>query len=284
MNNCNLEEESEIKLNNRNLYHQKFSAFPRRVKLIVIQREGEDPENLEVTTENSFQIMPNNKIKNNLKSMTKSEENAIVRPKFCVTKNYFSYEIVTEFNNHPKLKKINSSYHLKRKISTKLKNDLKGIVNSLIRSINLDLNLALPLMTHNSKEFRENVKNEFLKIYGNQTVGKYISEDFLINRKQPKSIGLEKNKKLIANIEELYQSSKGNQYLNKLMYLLNQTLIKEFFKQFLESPRYKKCFEKDVKKYTEKLDELEKFNFNKKKIFIDIYSLKYDAIAQSYFG
>ena len=44
---------------------------------------------------------------------------------------------ITKFNTDPKLKKIHSIYHLKRKISTKLQNDIRNTINEYISKINL---------------------------------------------------------------------------------------------------------------------------------------------------
>ena len=38
---------------------------------------------------------------------------------------------ITKFNTDPKLKKIHSIYHLKRKISTKLQNDIRNIIKRI---------------------------------------------------------------------------------------------------------------------------------------------------------
>lgn len=266
------------------------SAFPRQVKLVVLQNEKE--ENLVIANSSRFFIKaqreqaqeqnPSTQSETHISDFHSDSENA-PKAKFTVTRNNFSNEMITEFNNHPKLKKINSSYHLKRKISTKLQNDLKDSINSLIAQINSQLQLQLPFMTHNSKEFRENVKIEFLKHYGNQTVAKYVCEDVLVERKTPTSAGLESNKRLIKKIEELYQFNPQIAPLKKLICLLHTTLVKDFYTSFLESPRYRKCLEKDIAKYSQKLCKIDHFSNEKKKIFSEIYSVKYDGNAREYF-
>jgi hypothetical protein len=277
-----VEEESKVQGHFQNNYYQIHSAFPRQVKLVVLQKEEAEKEKYSVANANSFYIKGGSNTETQISDSNSDSELSNHKPKFTVTKHIYSNELMTEFNNHPKLKKINSSYHLKRKISTKLQNDLKDSINSLLVQINAELNLKLPLMTHNSKEFRENVKNEFLKLYGNQTVAKYVCEDVLVERKQPTSVGLENNKKLIAKIEELYLIYSECSPLKKLFTLFHKTLVKDFYAQFLNSSRYTKCEEKDIMKYAQKLDSIE-FSRETKKIFSEIYALKYDGIAKSYF-
>ena len=86
---------------------------------------------------------------------------------------------ITKFNTDSKLKKIHSTYHLKRKFTTKLQNDIKDNLNKLIAEINMNMKLKnkLPFISPNSKQFREDIKIESLKKNKNLTIGKYISEE-----------------------------------------------------------------------------------------------------------
>ena len=81
---------------------------------------------------------------------------------------------ITKFNTDPKLKKIHSIYHLKRKISTKLQNDIRNTINEFISRINLKKNgFKLPFLLPNNKLFREEVKNDIIKKIKNITISKY---------------------------------------------------------------------------------------------------------------
>jgi hypothetical protein len=201
--------------------------------------------------------------------------------KFQISKNEnldVNSKIVIEFNNHPLLKKINSSYHLRRKISTKLQKDIKNLINSLIREFGR--NKCLPYMTSNSKKFRENVKIDTLKCYGELTIEKYICEEGL-DKDNPNQLN---NKTVIENIEKLYMSEEKNETIKKLYHLIKSTLVKDYFHEFLNSNRYKRSKEKDLEKYQMKLNNIFKNSEEKKIQFLKIYSMKYDDIAFNYFG
>jgi len=284
--------------------------LPRQVKIVVLYREEENVDNnleneLTISNSNSIQLDFNeNKYDNleKLSSETQTSEthsetdqsqhtqmNLNTPPKFSVSKFCFSNEILTEFNNFSKLKKINSSYHIKRKISTKLQNDIKSYVNNLISSINQELKCSLPLVTCNSKEFRENVKNEFVRSYGDQPISKYISEDVIVVRKNPTKAGrVTNNKFLLQKIENLLESKdKSCKNLKILVSFLNNTLVKDFYAEFLNSPRYSKCLEKDLEKYAKKISSKSinlNFSEEKKSIFTQIYRTKYDGVAKSFFS
>jgi hypothetical protein len=272
---------------NLNVPYQSNVYVPRQVKLVVLPKN----EEFLITCPSSFQIPAkctevnmnvnvnmNNEIPNDQNISKSSSANL----KFSVSKISFSEKTITEFNNHPKLKKINSTYHLKRKISTKLQNDIKISINSLIQQFNQTGNFKIPQIAAHSKEFRENVKNDSLKEYGNLTIARYICEDvqaersIISNRKN-------NNYAIIELIEKLYESCE-NDIIKKLNSLLNKTLVKDYYEDFLKSQRYRKCFQKDVEKYKRKLDN-ENFNFKEEKRnqFAEIYSEKYDGIARKYF-
>ena len=76
------------------------------------------------------------------------------------------------------MKKIHSTYHLKRKVSSKLQNQIRNHVNGLIENCNRNLeNVKIPFFVPFSKIFREDVKIDSFKKIKNSTLDKYLIED-----------------------------------------------------------------------------------------------------------
>ena len=192
---------------------------------------------------------------------------------------------ITKFNTDSKLKKIHSTYHLKRKFTTKLQNDIKDNLNKLIAEINMNMKLKnkLPFISPNSKQFREDIKIESLKKNKNLTIGKYISEEV---QNAERSLNNNNNYKVIQKIEKIYENYNNDddnfEIIKKLYFLINKTIVFDYYEQFLKSERFKKCFEKDLMKYHNKIKN---FKFSKEKIdlYCEIFKEKYEGIAKSYF-
>lgn len=189
-------------------------------------------------------------------------------------------KVITEFNTNQKLKKIHSTYHLKRKVTTKFQNDIKNYLNKLIAALNMNnMGYKLPFVSPNSKNFREDVKIESLKKYRDITIGKYISED--VNN-AGRSLNMD-NIALIEKIEKIYENDPTNELIKQIYFLLTRTIVSDYYDKFLHSERFKNCFEKDIEKYCEKLSALQ-FSEEKKEIYKKIFKEKYEGIANSYFA
>ena len=189
-------------------------------------------------------------------------------------------KVITEFNTNQKLKKIHSTYHLKRKVTTKFQNDIKNYLNKMIAALNMNnMGYKLPFVSPNSKNFREDVKIESLKKYRDIAIGKYISED--VNN-AGRSLNMD-NIALIEKIEKIYENDPKNELVKQIYFLLTRTIVSDYYDNFLHSERFKNCFEKDIEKYCEKLSALQ-FSEEKKEIYKKIFKEKYEGIANSYFA
>ena len=187
---------------------------------------------------------------------------------------------ITKFNTDPKLKKIHSIYHLKRKISTKLQNDIRNTINDYISQINMkNKNFKIPFLLPNSKLFREDVKIASLKKIKSITISKYISEDIQI---AGRSLNIN-NLNNIKKIEEIYLNFNDNDIIKKVYNLLFKTLVFDYYESFLHSDRFKKCIDKDLVKYIEKLKKLNYSN-DKCDLYRRIFKEKYEDIAKCYFN
>jgi len=185
---------------------------------------------------------------------------------------------ITKFNTDPKLKKIHSIYHLKRKISTKLQNDIRNTINFYISQFNMkNKNVKIPFLIPNSKLFREDVKNDSLKKIKSITISKYISEDIQI---AGRSLNIH-NLNVSQKIEEKYLNFNDSE-MSKLYKLMFNTLVYDYYEAFLNSERFKKCFEKDLAKYSEKLKNLN-YSLEKSELYKRIFKEKYEGIAKCYF-
>lgn len=195
--------------------------------------------------------------------------------------HHFSENEITEFNTNPKLRKIHSTYHLKRKFTTKFQNDIKSALNKLISNINmnyLDSSSKLPFVAQNTKGFREDVKIESLQKIKDLTIAKYISEETQVAGRSLNWDNYSLNEKVI----QLYSKDKSK--LIKCLYeMLNKTVVFDYYSNFLSGERFKKCFEKDMLKYKQKLEGM-KFSKSKMDVYMAIFREKYTGIAKNYFS
>ena len=185
---------------------------------------------------------------------------------------------ITKFNTDPKLKKIHSIYHLKRKITKKLQTYIRNINNGYITRINMkNKDFKLSFLLPNSKLFREDVKNDSLKKIKSITISKYISEDIQIAGRS-----LNKhNINVLSKIETIYMNCEDIE-IKKLYDLLFKTSVYDYYESFLNSERFKKCFDKDLAKYSEKLKNLN-YSIEKAEMYKRIFREKYEGIAKCYF-
>jgi len=273
---------------NFNNINSNQNFIPKIAKVQIIKKN-----------ENNQNHNENNKIKNKLTkskklfSISSSSNNNLNNEE---STNEFSFDNIsvitndeiTKFNTDSKLKKIHSTYHLKRKFTTKLQNDIKDNLNKLIAEINMNIKSnKLPFISPNSKQFREDIKIESLKKNKNLTIGKYISEDI---QNAERSLNINNNFKVVQKIEKIYENYKNNnndddnifEIVKKLYFLINKTIVFDYYEKFLKSERFKKCFEKDLMKYHNKLKNL-KFSKEKIDLYCEIFKEKYEGIAKSYF-
>jgi chaperonin GroEL (HSP60 family) len=257
-----------------------FQILPSKPSIITL----ESPSSIEFKTKDLFLISSSS---SSPKSTKSSHSQKTLTPPLNVLKlqlkehKTITYKIITEFNTNPKLKKIHSTYHLKRKVTTKFQNDIKNTLNHLISSLNMiNKNFKLPFVAPNSKNFREDVKIESLKTYKHLTIAKYISED--VNNAE-RSLNMA-NVALISKINDLKENEDTNCEIKQIYDLLNNTCVVDYYNEFLNSERFKKCFEKDIEKYVEKLEGIGGLSKERKDIYKIIFKEKYEGIAKSYFS
>ena len=198
--------------------------------------------------------------------------------------HYFDYNFITEnditkFNNDGKLKKIHSTYHLKRKVSTKFQNQVKVTANNLIMECNKNIpNLKIPLLFPYTKVFREDVKIDTFRKLKNTTIDKYINEDI---QSAGRSLNIN-NYKIIELIKDIVEKYDDNIYIKKLRNFLFKNIVIDYYNEFLESNNFKSCLQKDLEKYIEKLKSL---NYTEEKILLykKIFKGKYEGIAKYLF-
>ena len=193
--------------------------------------------------------------------------------------SFISENDITKFNNDKKLKKIHSTYHLKRKVSTKFQNQIKIYVNKLIMEFNRSSQLVkIPFLYPCSKTFREDVKIETLKKIKNSTICNYINEDIQC---AGRSLNI-KNAKIMELIKDIADKNKDNQYIKKLYDFLFKVNVVDYYNEFLGSNNFKTCLDKDLNKYIEKLNS---FNYPQEKInlYKKIFKEKYEGIAKYLF-
>jgi len=281
---------------NNNNSNQNF--IPKIAKVQIIKKNNENNNNF-IQNENNnnkniknkfnqkskklFSISSslNNNNNNNINNIEESTNEFSIDNISIITNDE-----ITKFNTDSKLKKIHSTYHLKRKFTTKLQNDIKDNLNKLIAEINMNMKLKnkLPFISPNSKQFREDIKIESLKKNKNLTIGKYISEEV---QNAERSLNNNNNYKVIQKIEKMYENYNNDdddnfEIIKKLYFLINKTIVFDYYEQFLKSERFKKCFEKDLMKYHNKIEGL-KFSKEKIDLYCEIFKEKYEGIAKSYF-
>ena len=233
-------------------FHFSFLPRTKKVKIQIV---------------NNFEIIPDKDQKKEIFSTVSSSQD-----------DQITNELITEFNTYPQLRKIHSTYHLKRKVTTKFQNDVKNHLNKLISELNMKSDYKLPFVSPISKAFREDVKIESLRKCCNITIAKYISEDVDAGR----SLNLD-NISLIEKINKIYENDSSCLMLKEIHSFLNKTTVSEYYTNFLHSERYKKCFENDIKRYLCKLNTLN-FKPIKRNLYEKIFREKYEGIANSYFG
>jgi len=257
---------------NHNFNNQNF--IPKKSKVQIIKKNDSNENSNENKTK-SKKLFSINNIFNEESTNEFSFDNISV----------ITNDEITKFNTDAKLKKIHSTYHLKRKFTTKLQNDIKDNLNKLISEINMNIKSnKIPFVSPNSKQFREDIKIESLKKNKNLTIGKYISEDI---QNAERSLNLNNNFKVVQKIEKIYENFNNFddnvfQIVKKLYFLINKTIVFDYYENFLKSERFKKCFEKDLMKYHNKLKNL-KFSKEKIDLYCEIFKEKYEGIAKSYF-
>ena len=193
--------------------------------------------------------------------------------------NFITENDITKFNNDEKLKKIHSAYHLKRKISSKLQNQLRNHANNLIEKCNKVLgNIKIPFFVPFSKIFREDVKIDSFKKIKNSTLDKYFQEDIQC---AGRSLNI-KNSKIIELIKDIKEKYGENENVKKLFDFIFKTIVNDYYNGFLESNDFKICMDKDFQKYLEKLNSLD-YSEEKIQIYKKIFKEKYEGIAKYLF-
>jgi len=207
------------------------------------------------------------------------QENVTYEHEHNIDFNFITENDITKFNNDQKLKKIHSTYHLKRKVSTKFQNQVKIYANNLIMECNKNIpNLKIPFLFPCTKIFREDVKIDTFKKIKNLTIDKYINEDI---QGAGRSLNI-KNAKILELIKDIYEKNNENIYIKKLNNFLYKTIVIDYYNQFLESNNFKSCLERDLEKYVEKLKTL-KYSEDKISLYKKIFKEKYDGIARYLF-
>ena len=194
--------------------------------------------------------------------------------------NFITENDITRFNNDQNLKKIHSTYHLKRKVSTKFQNQVKVQANNLIMECNKYLpQVKIPFLSPFTKVFREDVKIDTFKRIKNCTIDKYINEDI---QSAGRSLNIKNSKviELIKDIIEKYEDN--NDHIKKLKKFFFKTVVIDYYNEFLESNNFISYLEKDLQKYSEKLKSL---NYSEEKIqlYKKIFKEKYEGIAKYLF-
>ena len=193
--------------------------------------------------------------------------------------NFITENDITKFNNDQKLKKIHSTYHLKRKVSSKLQNQVRNHVNRLIENCNKSLkNVKIPFFVPFSKIFREDVKIDSFKKIKNSTLDKYLIEDIQC---AGRSLNI-KNSKIIELIKDIKEKNSGNEHVKILYDFIFKNIVNDYYNDFLESEDFKNYMEKDVQKYVEKLNSLD-YVEDKIQMYKKIFKEKYEGIARYLF-
>ena len=193
--------------------------------------------------------------------------------------NFITENDITKFNNDQKLKKIHSTYHIKRKVSTKFQNNVKVQANNLIMECNKNNpNIKIPFFNPCTKIFREDVKIDTFKKIKNCTIDKYINEDI---QSAGRSLNI-KNAKIVDLIKDIAEKYDDNIYIKKLKNFLFKNIVIDYYNDFIESNNFRVCLEKDLKKYAEKLKSLN-YPEDKIQLYKKIFKEKYEGIAKCLF-
>ena len=192
--------------------------------------------------------------------------------------NFITEKDIIKFNNDEKLKKIHSIYHLKRKVSSKLQNQIRNEANNLIDKCNKVLNVKIPFFVAFSKIFREDVKIDSFKKIRNSTLDKYFQEDIQC---AGRSLNI-KNSKIIELIKDIKEKYGENESIKKLYDFLFNNIVIDFYNKFLESDDFKTCMDNDIQRYIEKLNSLD-YPEDKIQMYKKIFKEKYEGIAKYLF-
>ena len=193
--------------------------------------------------------------------------------------NFITENDITKFNNDEKLKKIHSTYHLKRKVSSKVQNQIRNHANNLIDKCNKDLkDVKIPFFVAFSKIFREDVKIDSFKRIKNSTLDKYFQEDIQC---AGRSLNI-KNSKIIELIKDISEKYGKNEPIKKLNDFLFNNIVIDYYNKFLESDDFKICMDKDVQRYIDKLNSLN-YSEDKIQLYKKIFREKYEGIAKYLF-
>ena len=192
--------------------------------------------------------------------------------------NFITENDITKFNNDEKLKKIHSTYHLKRKVSSKLQIQIRNQANNLIDQCNKILKIKIPYFNVFSRIFREDVKIDTFRIIKNSTIAKYFLEDIQC---AGRSLNI-KNSNVIELIKDINEKYGDNDSIKKLYNFLFKNIIIDYYNDFLESDDFKSFMDKDVQKYVEKLYSLD-YSEDKIHMYRKIFKEKYEGIAKCLF-
>ena len=262
------------------IYQQRNTHIlvPKIVEVKIIENDSEDTEknsknNKENNTKRIFEVSCCDN-HHEISSDISTHDN-----EHSIDLNFITENDITKFNNDQKLKKIHSTYHLKRKVSTKFQNHVKVQTNNLIMECNKNNpNIKIPFLNPCTKIFREDVKIDTFKKLKNSTIDKYINEDI---QSAGRSLNI-KNVTIVNLIKDISEKYEDNIYIKKLNDFLFKTIVIDYYNEFLESNSFRTCLEKDLQKYSEKLKSLN-YSEDKIQLYKKIFKEKYEGIARYLF-
>ena len=248
------------------------SFIPKKGEIKILQNNTEAIED--------FSKDKNSKIIFEVSSEVTHDTYSDTSTQHSVDFNFITENDITKFNNDEKLKKIHSTYHLKRKVSSKLQNQIRNHANNLIDKCNKELNsnVKIPYIVPFSKIFREDVKIDSFKKIKNSTIDKYLIEDIQC---AGRSLNI-KNSNIIELIKDIKEKNEENEHVKKLYNFVFKNIVNDYYNDFLESNDFKNCMEKDIQKYIEKLNSLD-YPEEKVQIYKKIFKEKYEGIAKCLF-
>ena len=248
------------------------SFVPKKGEIKILQNNTEAVED--------FSKDKNSKIIFEVSSEVSHDTYSDTSTQHSVEFNFITENDITKFNNDEKLKKIHSTYHLKRKVSSKLQNQVRNHTNNLIDKCNKELNnnVKIPYIVPFSKIFREDVKIDSFKKIKNSTIDKYLIEDIQC---AGRSLNI-KNSNIIELIKDIKEKHGENEHVKKLYNFVFKNIVNDYYNEFLESNDFKNCMEKDIQKYIEKLNSLD-YPEEKVQIYKKIFKEKYEGIAKCLF-
>ena len=270
---------------NPSLQRNSKILVPKIGKIKIIENECEESEgDMNNFKEKNFKKLfevSNSEITHDTisYSSTHDSHNTHETHEHSVEFNIINENDITRFNTDQKLKKIHSTYHLKRKVSTKFQNQIKIHANNLIMDYNKNNpQVKIPFLNPCTKSFREDVKIDTFKKIKNCTIDKYINEDIQC---AGRSLNI-KNVKIIDLIKDITEKNENDIYLKKINDFLFKTIVIDYYNEFLESSNFKSCLEKDLQKYVERLNVLN-YSEDKIQLYKKIFKKKYEGIAKYLF-